>query len=178
MVAVRSAALRAGVLLGLVLPGVGQAAGQDRPVDWLKKPTENDFLAVFPRAALMAGIGGSATVNCIATLQSTLRDCHVRSEDPPGMGFGEAALVLTRQLQMRPAIKNGVPVEDRVNIPIHFPKLPADVAARFLPQKQPPFGSRLHDSSSEAANRGGVRQGSPVRLPPRKARRWRARRCR
>jgi TonB family protein len=156
---VRSATLRAGVLLGLVLPGVGQAAGQDRPVDWLKKPTENDLLAVFPRAALMAGVGGSATVNCIATVQSTLRDCHVKSEDPPGMGFGEAALVLTRQLQMRPAIKNGVPVEDRVNIPIHFPKLPADVAARLLPQKQPPFGSRLHDSSSEAANRGGVITG-------------------
>jgi TonB family protein len=156
MAAVRSAALMVGAALSLALSAAGHAAQPDRDADWLKKPTEKDLLAVFPRAALKAGIGGSAVVSCIVTVQGALRDCHVKSEDPPGKGFGEAALVLTRQFQMRPSIKNGVPVEDYVNIPITFSKVPSDVAASMFPSKEPPLGSRLGDSSAEAHNRGGV----------------------
>lgn len=101
---------------------VATAGAQDRAADWVRRPTSDDLLAVWPAKALQEGYGGNATLACIVTLQGVLRDCRVESETPAGGGFGSAALILSRQFSMRPAMKDGAPVESQVRIPINFPK--------------------------------------------------------
>lgn len=147
------------VLLASIAQGTF-AAEPDRHADWLKQPTRRDLFAVWPREALIKGVAGEAVVGCVVTLQGALRDCRVRSETPPGMGFGAAALTLTSQFLMRPAIKGGVPVEETVGIPIKFEKVPADIAAAMTTtQRDPPIGSRLRNESPEALNAGRVVSG-------------------
>ncbi len=110
------------MVLGIVLALAAPAAAQDRPPDWLKKPTQADLEAVWPAKALKQGYGGKATITCVLTVQGALRDCQVRSESPEGGGFGSAALVLASQFMMRPQLQGGKPVESTVTIPINFPK--------------------------------------------------------
>lgn len=108
------------VLFGLA--AAGPAAGQDREADWLKRPTSDDIQGVWPRDALRKGEGGKATIGCTVTIQGALRDCNVLAEEPAGGGFGGAALALTPQFVMRPALRDGQPVESTVRIPINFPR--------------------------------------------------------
>lgn len=97
------------------------AEAQDRHPDWLKKPSLQDIMGVFPRAAFEKGLEGRARIRCIVTVQGALRACQVVSESPTGQGFGQAAIIITSQLLMKPALKGGVPVEDEVTIPFEFP---------------------------------------------------------
>lgn len=86
--------------------------------DWLRKPTLDNLRQAFPIDA--KATSGRAAINCIVSLQGLLRDCTVASEDPPGQGFGSAALAMAPQFLMRPATKNGVPFESHVTIPVTF----------------------------------------------------------
>ncbi|MEO8114915.1 MAG: TonB family protein [Phenylobacterium sp.] len=102
---------------------VAQAAlAADTPPGWLRKPTAEDLMGVWPQSAMERGLGGKAVISCVVTTQGALRDCLVRSETPAGGGFGSAAIALTPQLLMKPATRNGAPVESRVEIPVNFPK--------------------------------------------------------
>ena len=91
-------------------------------------------------------MSGRAVVNCAVTDQGHLQDCRSHDETPTGLGFGKAALALTRLFVLRPQTVNGVAVSDgRVNVPIAFrpapgppafePKAPASPAALALGQK-------------------------------------------
>lgn len=100
----------------------GGAWAQDRPPDWLKRPTADDLMALWPAKALREGKGGKAVISCVVTVQGALRQCRVVEETPPGEGFGAAAIALSAQFLMRPAMKGGVPVESSVAIPINFPR--------------------------------------------------------
>ena len=92
----------------------------DTPADWLRKPTPEDLLAVFPTEAFKRGIGGKGIINCVVTAQGALTDCVTLEETPPGAGFGGAAVALTPQFLMKPAKKNGSPVPSVVTMPITF----------------------------------------------------------
>lgn len=92
----------------------------DKDPDWLRKPSSNDLMTVWPRAAYAAGIDGRATIICLVNTQGALFDCVVRSEQPAGMGFGAAAIALTPQFMMRPASLKGQPVVSMVSIPLNF----------------------------------------------------------
>jgi TonB family protein len=92
----------------------------DTPPDWMRKPTFDQVLAVFPAKATAAGLGGRATIKCWVQTNGLLRDCKVAQESPTGYGFGEAALTLTPSFLMKPAIKQGKSVESDVTIPINF----------------------------------------------------------
>lgn len=92
-------------------------AAQDRPAAWVKRPSRQELVGVWPVAAMKNGQGGKAVVSCMVTLQGALRDCHVVSESPRGAGFGAAGVALTAQLTMRPAVVAGTPVESEVKIP-------------------------------------------------------------
>jgi TonB family protein len=92
----------------------------DTPADWLRKPTGKDLMSVWPRAAIRKGIGGSAIISCVIGAQGRLFDCVATSEEPAGMGFGAAALSLTPQFLMKPAMLKGQPVLSVINIPINF----------------------------------------------------------
>lgn len=98
------------------------ALAQDRAPDWIKTPSARDLAAVWPTEMLKKGDGGKAIIACIVTVQGTLRACRVESESPAGSGFGGAALALSSQFLLKPALKGGVAVEAPVRIPIGFPR--------------------------------------------------------
>jgi TonB family protein len=117
--------LRAISLLLLILalaaaPALAFAA--DAPPEWLRKPRTDDLLTVWPRGALSRGVGGKAVLVCTVTIEGALRNCGVASETPPGEDFGAAAMAMTGQFVMRPAMKDGKPVEARASFTIDFPE--------------------------------------------------------
>lgn len=113
--------VRVVLALGLCLGMAVAAAAQDRPAEWLKKPRLDDIMAVFPADAASREISGKATLLCTANVEGRLVGCTVESESPVGMQFGRAALAITPQLLMRPALQNGQPIASDVRIPITFP---------------------------------------------------------
>jgi TonB family protein len=107
--------------------------------DWLKKPSSGDLMAVWPADALRRSLGGKAVISCTVTVQGTLRACQIVSESPQGAGFGGAAVTLSRQFLMRPAMKDGVPVETSVSIPINFPAPRPETGSYLPPKFDPPL---------------------------------------
>ena len=64
-------------VLGLVMAIGGQAAAAeappaDRRVDWLKRPSRQDFFAVYPKGAWKRGDDGKATIGCEVSVQGVL----------------------------------------------------------------------------------------------------------
>ena len=92
----------------------------DKAPDWLRKPTAQDLLVVWPKDAWRRGINGKATISCVVSTAGALFDCMVTSESPVGEHFGEAAVALAPQFLMRPATRKGQPVISDVNVPIIF----------------------------------------------------------
>lgn len=104
----------------LAAPAPAADGAPDTAPDWRRRPTAEMLRAVWPTEAWKRGRGGKATISCKVSIQGTLFDCKVEEEEPKGSGFGVAALSMTPQLLMRPAMKNGQPVVGTVRIPLHF----------------------------------------------------------
>ena len=97
--------------------------------DWLRKPTGEEMMALYPQAAADNGVEGRALIRCTVNARGSLEGCYVMSEDPPGAGFGAAALAMTPSFQMRPMTKDGSPVDGgKIQIPIAF-RLPHEAPA-------------------------------------------------
>jgi len=92
----------------------------DTVPDWVRKPTRDDLLAVWPTSALKSGLSGEALINCAVTVQGALNDCIVTEETPTGLGFGAAAIALTPQFRMKPATWRGVPAVGMISMPVRF----------------------------------------------------------
>lgn len=92
----------------------------DTDPDWLRKPTEDEVMGVWPTKAWARARGGEGVINCLVSLQGALFDCAVIHETPPGEHFGDAALALSPQFLMRPGRLNGQPVVSPVSVPVHF----------------------------------------------------------
>jgi TonB family protein len=88
--------------------------------DWKHVPTRDQLVSIWPRAALEKGLNGRAGITCTTTTQGALRDCTVVHEEPPGAGFGQAAIALSPQFMMNPKVCDGRPVEANVYIPVNF----------------------------------------------------------
>ncbi len=141
------------MVLGIVLALAAPAAAQDRPPDWLKKPTPEMLRALYPTKAVRKAANGKATISCTITVQGALRACTVVSESPADMGFGGAALALAPQLLFKPALQNGKPVEATVSIPINWkgmeslsaamPASQSDKVYTNLPWKRAPTAADL-----------------------------------
>lgn len=116
--------LSLGLCAALTLSGLAvaqePATRPDVLPDWLRQPTRSQLMAVFPTKALEKGLDGEATIGCKVSLQGALFECIVLSEKPADMGFGQAAIALTPQFLMKPAMKDGKPVVSGVRIPISF----------------------------------------------------------
>jgi TonB family protein len=72
--------------------------------------TPAETAAVFPKAAFDQKISGHALLNCTADDAGREVDCRVVNEDPVGMGFGEAALVLVTKERVKTKDANGASI--------------------------------------------------------------------
>lgn len=91
------------------------------PPDWLRKPTPEQLLAVWPTRDLGQVRTGKGVISCSVSIQGALFDCRVVSEEPVGSGFGAAALAVAPQLLLKPGLRNGKPeVTSDVHIPVNF----------------------------------------------------------
>jgi Gram-negative bacterial TonB protein C-terminal len=87
--------------------------------DWLRKPTQEEAIQFFPANAGEAP--GHATIACVVSTRGLLENCRVNEENPPGHGFGGAALAMSSVFLMRPMTIDGLPVGGAaVIIPIRF----------------------------------------------------------
>lgn len=107
-------------MIGWLMLAAASAAPADVSPDWLKKPSRADMMQVWPEEALKRGKSGKAVIHCDVTIHGALVGCKILSEEPAGIGFGSAALALTPQFLMKPAVKNGKPVRGAATIPIQF----------------------------------------------------------
>lgn len=102
-------------------PPAAKPAGVITNPDWVKKPTAESLLSVWPVEAMKKGVGGKVVISCKISRQGVLVGCKVVFESPEGMGFGPAAISMTPQFLMTPMLMDGVPVEGGdVQIPINF----------------------------------------------------------
>lgn len=101
--------------------GAGPGAG-DGPPRIIRGPTIGELRALHPREAFRQRRGGQATLACRVRLDTTLSDCRLVDETPPGMGFGQAALAASRYFRFRPATQNGAPIDGReVRVGVEWP---------------------------------------------------------
>jgi protein TonB len=75
---------------------------------WITRPNGADYERFWPRRARESEIEGGASIDCLVDAEGRL-SCSVLSEDPPNMGFGEAAIRISRQFRMQPRLENGAP---------------------------------------------------------------------
>jgi protein TonB len=86
--------------------------------NWLSQPNGDDYAEYYPERAQRMEKEGHATMECKVTVKGALTECHILSEDPPGYDFGAQTLKLARFFKMKPAVRDGVPVEGTTIIPI------------------------------------------------------------
>ncbi|HEX8233262.1 MAG TPA: energy transducer TonB [Caulobacteraceae bacterium] len=96
------------------------AVQKDAPPEWLVKPTEEQIWWAYPPTAGRSLMGGKARIRCRVQTNGLASGCEVLSEDPPGWGFGAAALGMTSLFRFSPRIHGGKPVEDSITTTITF----------------------------------------------------------
>lgn len=87
---------------------------------WLELPDAIDFSRRYPPEARRAGVNGRAVLDCLVATNGRIA-CTVVSEEPTGHGFGEAALLISRNFRMAPSTRDGRPTAGgRIRLPIRF----------------------------------------------------------
>ncbi len=116
-----------GILVAVMMQAAAPAqAAPPRPSvitnpDWARKPSGEDMMRFYPKAAADSGVEGAATLHCEVAATGDLVGCRADSETPTGQGFAEAALALAPTFKMKAQTKDGVPVDGgKINIPIRF----------------------------------------------------------
>lgn len=84
---------------------------------WLRVPRE--LARYYPSRALAREIRGQVVLDCLVDVYGSL-NCSVLSETPANWGFGEAALRISRDYRMAPAMRDGLAVEGRYRMRVPF----------------------------------------------------------
>ena len=94
---------------------------QDMRVPELVETPKNDDLArEYPQVPSRMGLGGSASMTCKALTTGRLDDCHVVAENPEGLGFGAATVRTAVYFRVKPATRDGQPLEGSITIPLRW----------------------------------------------------------
>ena len=87
-------------------------------MNWIARPAAADYARLYPPRAMDNGVSGRVVLDCLVDGQGAL-SCAVVSEDPPGYGFGNAALRLAQSFRAAPQTTDGRPTGGgRVRVPI------------------------------------------------------------
>lgn len=91
-------------------------------VSLLPRFSEDDLQKrkVYPPIAQRAGIEGTVYLEIFVDNKGLVRSVSILKEDPPGRGFGEAAVKLFQGLKGSPASANGMEVAVRYRYPVRF----------------------------------------------------------
>ena len=110
---------------------------------WLRLPPPEAFARYYPEAASRQGIEGRATFSCVVNAGGTLDACQVVAEEPPGAGFGEAALRLAPLFKMKPpkGPDGELSAGGIVRIPVRF-ALPKPVPPELPPLPEGSLNAR------------------------------------
>ncbi|MCX7356581.1 MAG: TonB family protein [Alphaproteobacteria bacterium] len=84
---------------------------------WLRQP--RDLEIYYPSRALARDIPGQVVLDCMVDVAGAL-NCSVVSETPVNWGFGQAALRISRDYRMVPAMREGQAVEGRYRMRVPF----------------------------------------------------------
>ena len=92
-----------------------------REPTWVQRPTADQIAALRPAAADSFKLSAVASLWCVAQADGSLTACQIDWQDPPAMGFGDAALKAAPLFRMSPADSHGLvegrPVQAQVNWP-------------------------------------------------------------
>ncbi|MDO8297341.1 MAG: TonB family protein [Caulobacter sp.] len=93
---------------------------------WIRGPDPAKVLAIYPEQAVAAGVKtGLGVAECTIATDGALTDCAVAREDPPGLGFGQAAVAVAVVMRMSPWTEDGGPVDGgKIKLPVRFNKAP------------------------------------------------------
>lgn len=89
---------------------------------WLTRIDMETANEMYPVAATKAGVDkGSARLHCDIVVGGRLTNCAAVSENPVGLGFGDAALKLSKLMRMNPWSEDGVPLDGlSLTFPVNF----------------------------------------------------------
>jgi TonB family protein len=104
-----------------------------------------------------AAVGGQVTLQCFLTPEGTTTGCRAANENPPDVGFGRAAFLLSRSFSVK--FEPGAAPEAgklMVVIPVQFPPtsggLPPLSEVRFSRGLAPGASQQLFPAAAKAAN--------------------------
>jgi protein TonB len=87
-------------------------------MNWVERPTGQDFARNYPHDALRNNIEGRAILDCLVGADGRL-SCIVLSEEPVGQGFGEASLRVARSFRAALQTRDGrTTAGGRARVPI------------------------------------------------------------
>jgi TonB family protein len=75
----------------------------------ITKPTVAQIQAAYPARALDNQIEGDALMDCVVMANGKLTGCRIAGESPTGFGFGQAALDLAADYELKPRYIDGEP---------------------------------------------------------------------
>lgn len=84
---------------------------------WERRP--HDLASYFPGRALERGVQGEVVLDCLVSPRGAL-NCAIVSETPLNWGLGAAALRISRDHVMVPAMRDGRAVEGRYRMRVPF----------------------------------------------------------
>jgi protein TonB len=88
--------------------------------NWVTPPNGDDLADLYPERAQRMEVEGSAAIKCKVTVKGTMTECIVVSESPAGYGFGDQTIKASRRWKMKPATRDGQPVEGVVTVPLKW----------------------------------------------------------
>jgi TonB family protein len=90
--------------------------------------SESKYLGLhYPRGAPVL-VDGVVELNVTVDANGILKDLAVKSEEPPFLGFGEAATDDFKGAKFIPAFRNGQPVESKITLPVHYLPKPWNIS--------------------------------------------------
>ncbi len=99
-------------------PAIDPGPPQVTAPHWLNQPS--NLGGYYPRRPITRGMAGEVRLDCVVGTDGWLRACAVLAETPQGWGFGEAARRIAEDHRMRPATRDGAPIEARYRMTVPF----------------------------------------------------------